>query len=188
MTPICELAERQDTDKGPRGVNASLGVFPGHNYTPTYHALFDPIRERVQSICELGVWSGGSLHVWADYFPAAFLHAVDIEYGRLDEWAANSPRVMRHLCNQSDHGGLVEVARLAGGFDIVVDDGSHNPDDMTASMAALWYHARYWYVIEDIRREHLAAYLPIWNGIAGRPRMEIQSALSPDVVALAWGR
>jgi hypothetical protein len=187
MTPLCEISTHYDTDKGPTGQNATLGVFPGHNYTPTYHDLFGPIRGAVTSLCEVGVWSGGSMHLWADYFPNAALHAVDIDFNRLDDWMRNGP-VRLHHCSQTDVAGLLDVARLAGDFDITVDDASHQPDDMTVTLAALWRHTRRWYVIEDIRREHLARYRPHWNDIAGGEAVTIQSALSPDVVALAWRR
>jgi len=188
MTPLCEIATKYDTDKGPTGQNGTLGVFPGHNYTPRYHEMFGPMRKTVTSLCEVGVWSGGSMHVWAEYFPNAALHAVDIDFSRFDDWIRHSGAVNLHQCNQTDMTGLFEIATAAHDFDIVIDDASHNPHDMTITLAALWPHTRGWYVIEDIRRECIARYRPQWDEIVGHPSIGIASALSPDVVALAWKR
>lgn len=189
MTPLCAIATQYDTDKGPTGQNGTLGVFPGHNYTPTYDGLFGGMRYEDLTLCEIGVWSGGSMHLWAEFFPYAKLHGADIDFHRLDEWARTTDRVRWHHCNQHDPADLDRLVSDVGDvLDIVLDDGSHVPEHMTTSLAALWPHTASWYVIEDIERRFLAGFLPQWHAITGREPLVIQSALSPDVVALAWRR
>lgn len=188
MTPLCEIAAKYDTDKGPTGQNATLGVFPGHGYTATYDQMFARMRPEFLALCEIGVWSGGSMHMWADYFTRAELIGLDVDFSRLDDWAKHTRRVRWHHCDQSDAVALASASETFAGFTITIDDGSHIPEHMTVSLGALWPHTIDWYIIEDTRREHLPAFAPQWNAITNRMPVEIPSALSPDVVALAWRR
>ena len=149
---LCALARKYRCDKEP-----SLT----HGYTPFYHALFAPIRERVERLLEIGVGvpdvmtgvpgyeRGASLRMWRDYFPNARVHGIDVRHDALFE----DERITTSLCDQSRPDELEALARrFERPFDIVIDDGSHAIEDQIVSAASLVPHVapRGIYVIEDV--------------------------------------
>jgi len=47
-------------------------------YTPAYHRFFSEWRDRPLRVLEIGVYLGGSLQMWREYFPKATIFAIDI--------------------------------------------------------------------------------------------------------------
>jgi len=150
MTILDQIAIKYGADKGPNW----------HNYTCFYSLFFEPIREIVKSILEIGVWPLGftelslkgkeapSMRMWKEYFPNAQIHGIDI---RPDCMAMAGDRVNIWIGSQSDEMFLVDVARDAGMFDIIIDDGSHTPSDQATSFRTLFNYVKPggYYVIED---------------------------------------
>lgn len=112
-----------------------------HNYMQYYEKH---LPEKVNKLLEIGYFKGESLRMWHEIYPDAELHTVDLfeEYPQPDiSW------LISHKGNQSDIKLMSWLANY--NFDIVIDDGSHNPQDQIASFLAL--HPRYkLYVIEDL--------------------------------------
>ena len=50
-----------------------------HNYLEVYEKLLSPKRSTAKNILEIGIWHGGSVKLWHDYFHNANIHAIDIE-------------------------------------------------------------------------------------------------------------
>jgi len=85
---------------------------------------------------EIGVFRGGSLRMWRDYFGAdATIVGIDIDAscGELDG---------RHgavrIGDQSDPEFLSSVCAEFGPFDAILDDGGHNPSQQIASFCHLY--------------------------------------------------
>lgn len=119
---------------------ASLG------YGEVYEHYFAPIKENNITLLELGVWSGGSLRAWKDFFPNAKIAGVD---------NACSPNILGitvHLGQQGDKDFLERLAQEYNDFDIVIDDCSHFWEDQQASWEGLWKHIKPggFYIIEDL--------------------------------------
>lgn len=131
MGDLSDLATEYRTDKGPEG----------HNYTPHYEHHFAPLRREPLTLLEIGVAAGASLRMWEGYFPFASIVGVDIR----PEVEVNTGRV-RTL--------VTDIKQYAPDrvYDIVVDDGSHDADDIVEAFALLWHHVTPggWYVIEDL--------------------------------------
>ncbi|WP_158742209.1 class I SAM-dependent methyltransferase [Acidisphaera sp. L21] len=115
--------------------------YGGHLYTPIYHALFQHMREQPLRFLEIGVGgyssekAGGlGLKMWAEYFPNASIHGLDVERKTL----SLSPRVKVHQGSQVDYDLLDRLSREAGPFDIIIDDGSHAVDHMVGSFRHLY--------------------------------------------------
>jgi predicted O-methyltransferase YrrM len=141
-TPLCLLALQHSTDKAPH---------TGHAYTPYYHELFKDRRESVRKVLEIGIDVGASLRMWRDYFPNAQIYALDCEQSKL----VNDGRIHSFLCNQGDANSLLEASRWAGqDFDLILDDGSHDPAHqiLTARMLVRLLAPDGVYVIEDVLR------------------------------------
>lgn len=146
MDPLSELALKHGTDKGP-----NLGW---HNYTPHYHELFGPWRNDVKIVLEIGVYQGASLKMWRDYFPNAQIvgmdYAKEVTENYLRSLNDMEGRTNVFIGNQSDPEDLQSLMNWFPDFDIIVDDGSHNPNDYLVSFWHLWPVTEMFYVIEDI--------------------------------------
>ena len=152
MTILCELADKHMTDKG--GQSTVYGGYPGdtcHNYTPAYHELLGHRREQVRRVLEVGVNAGSSLRMWAEYFPAAQVIGLDIR----PEVLFTADRIRCYLADQGNAGSLRAAVEAAGGggFDLIVDDGSHEDHHqvITAETLLPYLAPGGVYVIEDIR-------------------------------------
>ena len=51
-----------------------------HRYDRFYPLFLESLRDQEFNMLEIGVWGGGSLQLWEEYFPKAYIHGVDINY------------------------------------------------------------------------------------------------------------
>ncbi|MDE1906921.1 MAG: class I SAM-dependent methyltransferase [Rhodospirillales bacterium] len=128
--PLTRAAIRQGSDK-----------FGGHLYTPVYNALFAHLREQPLKLLEIGIGgyetevAGGlSLRTWLEYFPYAEITGLDIFKKTLDL----PERARIHQGSQTDLVVLGRITDERGPFDIIVDDGSHDPSHMIESFTYLY--------------------------------------------------
>jgi len=49
-----------------------------HSYLPLYETLLQPIKESARAVLEVGVFKGGSIKLWHDYFKNASIYGCDI--------------------------------------------------------------------------------------------------------------
>ncbi len=145
LDPLSRLAIRHGSDK-----------FGGHLYTPFYHALLAPWRERPLRFLEIGVGGydmrdagGSSLRMWADYFPEATIVGLDFHEKAFERPA----RVILEQGSQDDPAVLERLHQRHGPFDVVVDDGSHLPAHIVASFQNLYPRiaADGIYIVEDVQ-------------------------------------
>jgi hypothetical protein len=126
-----------DTDKGPQG----------HSYTDTYRELIGPMRSKPITALEIGIDKGASLRLWRRFLPKATVVGIDLEPP-----ATHLPGIEMHAGDQSDENFLGDIIDRYGGFDLVIDDGSHIASHIRASFDKLFPALRPdgWYVIEDL--------------------------------------
>jgi hypothetical protein len=143
-----------------------------HGYTKLYNAFLEQERLRFRSLLEIGVGNeavmgpilksagrmyrpGASLRMWADYFPDAAIIGCDIDRTVL----FNEGRIKTYYADQSNADDLRRLICSSGQeqFDMILDDGSHEPAHFLVSLEILWPHVRQggYYIIEDIRRMHM---------------------------------
>ncbi len=94
-----------------------------HNYLPNYWKHFRDIKDNVTRVLEIGVQSDKSIKMWEEFFPNAEIFGIDIE-----PWCKDFEGGRRKIFigDQSDEAFLNLVVKEAGGgFDIIIDDGSH---------------------------------------------------------------
>lgn len=122
----------------------------GVGYMDVYEKFSAHRRESIMSILEIGVKEGRSLPVWRDYYPNAQVYGLDVNPGcaALDL----GDRVHITIGHQENVEALEALAHRAGGFDIVIDDGSHLVEHQIISAQALLPHVRQggFYAIEDL--------------------------------------
>lgn len=121
-----------------------------HSYIPEYEKLFRRLKDTAKNVLEIGIYDGGSIKLWSDYFQNAQIHGLDVDDHAtfLDE---GYPRVKKYITNAYDVKLVSELSKTK--FDIVIDDGPHNIESMC-------FFARYYselltddgiLVIEDIQ-------------------------------------
>ena len=97
-----------------------------------------------------GIVPGLNLFMWQEYFPEAEIYGLDI---RLDI-LVNEGRIKSFQCDQGSEKSLrAAAAKMGGGFDLVIDDGSHVPEHqvLTArTLIPLILKPDGIYVIEDV--------------------------------------
>jgi cephalosporin hydroxylase len=139
------------------------------HYLDAYDAHFGKWRGTAIRFLEIGVFMGGSLELWRNYFgPKATIFGIDIDpncSGRVD--APNQVRIG----SQDDPGFLERVIDEMGRPDIILDDGSHFARHQVASFKILFplLADGGLYVIEDV----CTAYWPTHGGGYRKPSSAI---------------
>jgi hypothetical protein len=108
----------------------------GH-YLDIYDRHLERFRKtgRAVRLLEIGVYHGGSLQLWRQYFgPEALIFGVDIN-PRCGEIA--DADICIRVGSQADPEFLKSVVREMGGVDIVIDDGSHVASHQRKSLEIL---------------------------------------------------
>ena len=110
-------------------------------YTPHYHQILAHLRDRPIRLLEIGIGGyrseqagGSSLRMWADYFPAASIVGLDLEKKSF----AMPARVSIEQGSQADRRTLAAIAERHGPFDVIIDDGSHQPAHILTSFDELY--------------------------------------------------
>lgn len=127
---LTELAQRTGTDK--------WGL---HYYTPHYERHLAHLRDESFVLLEIGVGGyartgqgGGSLRMWRRYFQRAQIVGLDIE----DKSFLDRPRLTTVQGDQADASVLESVVERFGVPRVVIDDGSHRPEDIIATFEVLF--------------------------------------------------
>jgi hypothetical protein len=122
------------------------------HYFDIYEKHFARFRNKQPCVLEIGVDHGGSLQLWKRYFGhAALIVGVDID-PRCK--AYEEPGIQIEIGDQTCAGFWAGLWDHYRGFDIVIDDGSHDPGNQATTFDILWSHTRSVYLIEDCHRAY----------------------------------
>lgn len=130
------------------------GIWKWNHYFEIYDRHFRQFRGQEVHILEIGIYSGGSLEMWRDYFgPKAYIYGVDLEP---DCRVYESDRVKIFIGDQQDREFWREVRQKLPALDIVIDDGGHQPEQQIASLEELLPFLRPGgvYLCEDVHRTY----------------------------------
>jgi hypothetical protein len=126
------------------------GIWKWRHYFEIYHRHFAKFVGREVNIVEIGVFSGGSLGMWLDYFGSGCrVYGVDIEPS-CTAYETDSIRIF--IGDQASpafwENFLGEVSKI----DIVVDDGGHLTNQQITTFESIFAHIDYGgvYLCEDI--------------------------------------
>ena len=118
-----------------------------HDYLRSYEALFGDEKQHFTSILEIGVQQGHSLRMWREWMPQATIVGVD-----RNVWCAYPDGCIVEIANAADPEQIEPVAMTYGPFDLIIDDGSHIPEEQHAALDILWPYLKDggYYIIEDV--------------------------------------
>ena len=69
-----------------------------HNYIPTYEKLFHDFKNKPIDFLEIGIYNGGSLKLWRDYFTQANITGIDIVYTETAKTTLTDIKLIFLLC------------------------------------------------------------------------------------------
>lgn len=108
------------------------------SYLRLYEQEFLFARRNVRSLLEIGVQNGGSLEIWAEYFPSVEkVLGCDIN-PRCAALQFSDPRIRLTVGDATSPTTVAEVLRDVGSLDVVIEDGSHIPRDVIAAFQLYW--------------------------------------------------
>ena len=108
------------------------------HYFDIYHRHFNRFRGQAITMVEIGVFNGGSLRMWRDYFgTTSTIVGVDInaECARYAE-----PGVQIVIGDQSDRGFLGELRARFPSISALVDDGGHHMHQQITTFEEMYPH------------------------------------------------
>ena len=101
-----------------------------HNYTRQYESLLKPYRTKTIKYLEIGVFGGESLRAMREVFPKAeCIVGVDINPD-CGSHTDTSKSIYVEIMNATDAKTAQTLHEKYGGFDIILDDGSHSNTDV----------------------------------------------------------
>lgn len=142
------------------------------HYFEVYDREFARYRDQKIRMLEIGVFSGGSLQMWKNYFgKRAEIIGVDIN-PRCKEY--EEEQITVEIGSQEDPGYLNHLKEKYGEFDIVLDDGGHTMRQQIISFQMLFPTVKNGgiYLCEDCH----TSYMNNWGGGYRKPGTFIEYA------------
>lgn len=137
--------------------SGDTNVHKWHHYFDIYSRHFEQYRDRPIRMLEIGVFRGGSLRMWKQYFhPDSVIVGIDIDSSCQAHEIADK-NVFVRIGSQADPNFLAEVNGEFGPFDIILDDGSHKTHHQIISFGALFRPALKdggCYMVEDMHTNY----------------------------------
>lgn len=149
-----EIHTKYDTDKG-----------TVHSYIPIYDNLFAPFQNKPINLLEIGALTCGSLKMFSEYFESGTIYGIDnwtqwwtYDLSRINvqniisDVKTNWPRINLITSDSTDKKSI--DTKLQGlKFDIILDDGNHDPQVQFKTFTNLIEYLNQdtgIYIIEDI--------------------------------------
>jgi len=108
------------------------GIWKWTHYFEIYHRHLSGFVGSSPKLMEIGVFSGGSLGMWREYFgEGCRIIGVDLE--RACE-AYAGPGVEIRIGDQEDRSFWRGLAQDLNGLDVVIDDGGHTPEQQLVTL------------------------------------------------------
>lgn len=130
------------------------------HYFPIYEKHFSRFRNKSPKILEIGVFQGGSLQMWKNYFgEGCQIFGLDID-PRCKDFEEENIKIL--IGSQSDRLFLKTLKEQIGYVDILIDDGGHTTEQQITSYEELFDLVKEngVYFCEDTH----TSYWPDWGG------------------------
>jgi cephalosporin hydroxylase len=104
-----------------------------HSYLPLYQNLLVSKKETAKNVLEIGIYSGGSIKLWSDFFINANVYGLDImNINDVWEGIKNNEKIILHTSTDAYDNDLFNTNFLNKNikFDFMLDDGPHSLESM----------------------------------------------------------
>lgn len=122
------------------------------HYFATYDQKILSFKNLDINLLEIGVQNGGSLEVWAEYFPKARkIIGCDINL-KCANLSFSDPRISTIIGDANTDEIELEINSIASKFNLIVDDGSHSSGDIVKSFVRYFKALEFGgvYIVEDL--------------------------------------
>lgn len=136
-------------------------------YFEVYDRIFKDKRNDSLSMLEIGIQNGGSLEIWAQFFPnASAIIGCDINKKCL-ELNYSVPSIRLFVGDANEHKINQGIIGVAKELDIVIDDGSHQSSDIIKSFSLYFplLTSGGIYIAEDL---HCSYWKPFGGGLRSK--------------------
>src|SRR4051812_8829578 len=126
------------------------GIWKWNHYFDIYHRHFRKFVGTEVHVLEVGVYSGGSLQMWKEYFgPKCRVYGVDI-HPACKDFEDQHTRIF--IGDQEDRTFWGSVKQEVPALDILIDDGGHTAEQQIVTLEEMLPHLRPGgvYLCEDI--------------------------------------
>jgi hypothetical protein len=155
------------------------------HYFPIYEKYFSPYRNRPITLLEIGVYKGGSLDMWRNYFDKnSTIVGIDV-FPEVLNYSTKNTHIV--LCDQGNRQQLLNLATKYGPFDIILDDGGHHMNQQICSFETLFpfVSPNGLYIVEDTHTSYWEAF----GGGLRNPNSFIEFAKrTVDYINVDWFR
>lgn len=128
------------------------------HYFEIYEFWFKKYRNKPVTILEIGVYQGGSLKMWREYFgKEAKIYAIDIN-PLCKQFETENTKIF--IGSQDDKEFLAQVKMEMPQVDIFIDDGGHMMEQQKVSFLELYPHIKEngLYLCEDLHTSYWTIY------------------------------
>lgn len=130
------------------------------HYFDVYDYHFSPFRNKPVRVLEIGIFQGGSLQMWKEYFGSlAQIVGIDIN-PQCKQFEEENIHI--YIGDQADKVFLRQLVAAEEAFDIIIDDGGHAMNQLRISFDALFPALKPGgiYLAEDLH----TCYMPEYGG------------------------
>ena len=117
-----ELVDNSRTDKNTT-----------HSYLPLYQKLLISKKETAKNVLEVGIFNGGSIKLWSDFFTNSYVYSLDI-INIVDVWDGikNKEKIYLYTSTDAYNEDFFNSNFLSKKikFDFMIDDGPHTLQSM----------------------------------------------------------
>ena len=138
--------------------NSGRVIHKWRHYFEIYDRHFSRFRNTPVHIVEIGVFKGGSLQMWKDYFgPQARIYGIDIDPACK---VFEEERIKISIGSQEDRRFLQSFVASVPKIDILIDDGGHTMQQQIVTFEELYPHidANGVYLCEDLHTSYWSDY------------------------------
>jgi cephalosporin hydroxylase len=128
------------------------------HYFEIYDRHFARFRRKPIVVVEFGVFHGGSLQMWRDYFGRkARIYGIDINR-RCAALAEENTTIL--IGDQADRDFLRSIVAETGPIDVVIEDGGHEMGQQIATFEEIYPHVKAGgvFLIEDVHTSYWEEY------------------------------
>ncbi len=125
------------------------------HYFEVYDRHFSKYRNKAPVVMEIGVFKGGSLQMWKDYFgEGAQIIGVDIDENTKE---FEEERISIEIGSQEDRDFLRVLKEKYPRVDILIDDGGHTMNQQITTFEEMFPHISYGgtYLCEDLHSSYM---------------------------------
>lgn len=116
------------------------GIWKWAHYFDIYHHHFSKFIGREAHVVEIGIYSGGSLEMWRDYFgPRSQIYGVDIA-AECKVYENEYTKVF--IGNQADRSFWKTFKERVPYIDVLIDDGGHTTEQQIVTLEEMLPHLR----------------------------------------------